>query len=847
MSPPPRLARLLIRLFASIERNESYLGDIDEIYAERIASGGVRRARLWYRREALRSLPAYLRDSLAWSLAMLKNYFKTAFRSLLRHRAYSLINILGLATGMACALLIWLWVQDELGFDRFHEHSGTLFRVERDNGNASTPYPFGPALEAELPEFADVARVGNPGTLLVQAGERSFYETGLLAVDPAFLRMFTFPMVRGEGDAALNRPFAVLISWDMADKYFPGRDPLGQTLTFNKEFVFTVAGVMKNPPPNSTLRAHFLVPLDRMEDLRATRDYWKDINRWDLQIFQTWVRLKNSTSAPEVGKKITALFDDHTKFGRGSWTLRPLTDIRLAMSRSQVILFSGLAFFILLVACVNFMNLATARAANRAKEIGLRKVVGAFRRSIVVQFLGEAFLTTVLAVLAAAVLFVFLFPAFQRISGKAIGLEAVLSWRFGVGLSAIILLTGFMAGSYPALLLSSFHPVTTLKGRWRAGARSASFRRGLVVFQFALSALLLIGTGVISRQVNHMRTMKLGYDKDHLIFLSLRTDTAKSFPVLKTELKSATLVQGATASFQLPTNNTMKETGTTWEGMDKEANHYVYYDDVDYDYVETLGLGLAAGRSFSRKFVSDAGGAFLVNETMVKQMGISSPAGAIGKILTSWNITGPIVGVLKDYNFQSARSAIEPQVVSLGRDKLRYAVFRLTGGLIQESLDRVKEAWRKVNPGHPFEYRFFDEAFENMYRDDERLGTMLKYFAFMGVMIACLGLFGLASFTAALRTKEIGVRKVLGASSPRLALLLGKEFFVWVAVANVLSWPVAFLAMNKWLETFAFRPAFGWWLFPAAAAGSLALALATVGYQAVRAARADPVESLKYE
>jgi putative ABC transport system permease protein len=844
---PPRLARLLVRLLASVERNEAYLGDIEEMYAERISAEGARPSRLWYWKETLGSFPAYLRDILYWSCCMFKNYAKTAFRALRRHKAYSILNIAGLAAGITCALLIWLWVQDELGFDRFHQNAGSLFRVERENRNSSTPYPFGPAIKAEIPEIANVTRVGNPGTVFVQAGEKSFYEQSFQAVDPAFLRMFTFPLVRGDAAAALSEPLSVVISQDMASKYFPGRDPMGQTLTVNRDFAFAVTGVMKNPPLNSTLRPHFLAPLDRMEDLRETRNYWKNINRWDLGIFQTWVELRDPASTADAEEKITRLYNDHTKWNSGPRKLMPLTAIRLAQSRSQVLLFSGLALFVLLVACINFMNLATARAANRAKEIGLRKVVGAFRRNIVAQFYGETFLTTLLAVLAAAALFVILLPAFQRVAGKEIGLAAVLNWRFGLGILAVILLTGFLAGSYPAVLLSALHPVKTLKGQWRAGARAAAFRRILVVFQFALSALLLVGTGVISRQVNHMRTMKLGYDKDNLVFLALREDTARTYPVLKNELQGDALVPGVTASFQPPMDNGMRETGTRWEGRDPEAELYAFYDDVDYDYVETMGLELAAGRPFSREFGSDAAGAFLVNERMVRQMNLSSPSEALGKSLTSWRKTGPIVGVLKDYHFQSAQSVIEPQVVSLGQDKLRFAVFRLKGGQIQDALNRVKAAWTKANPGHPFEYRFFDEAFDIMYRDDERLGTMLKYFALMGILVAGLGLFGLASFSAAQRTKEIGVRKVLGASTTRIAVLLAKEFLIWVAVANVLSWPVAFLLTNKWLAKYAYRPAFGWWLFLAAGAGSLAMALVTVGYQALRAARANPVASIKYE
>jgi len=784
---------------------------------------------------------------------MFKNNLKTAWRGLKRQKGYSFLNIIGLSAGIVCALLIWLWVQDELGFDHFHQNAATLFRAEyKQDGSQGTsspwtPYPMGPALRAEIPEITDVTRIGNPGVLLVQTGEKSFYESTLRAVDPAFLRMFTFALVRGEAEAVLSQPLSIVISRDMADKYFPGQDPVGRTLTINKDYAFSVTGIIKNPPPNSTLKPHFLVPLDHIEDLRSTKDYWKNINRWDLGIFTTWIRLRDPNSAPGVELKIGELVRRQKNGKTSPWILAPLLDMRLTESRSDILLFSGLAFFILLVACINFMNLTTARAANRAKEIGLRKTVGAFRKNIVAQFYGETFLATFLAFLAAVLLFIVLLPPFRSVSGKNIGLESALNWRFGLGMLSVFILTGVLAGSYPSLVLSSFHPARTLKGQWRAGTRSAAFRRVLVVFQFALSAFLLIGTGVIYRQVDHMRTMKLGYDKDHLIYVSLQNDTAKTYPVLKNELQADPLIAGVTASFQPPMDNGMRETGTRWEGRDPRAETYVFYDAVDYDFAETLGLEFAAGRAFSRKFGADRNGAFLVNERMVRQMNLASPSEAIGRTLSSWRVTGPIVGVLKDYHFQSARNVIEPQVVSLGQDNLRYAVFRLTGGRIQDSLDRIKSAWNKVNSGHPFEYRFFDEEFDLMYRADARLGAILKYFAVMGVVIACVGLFGLASFTAAQRTKEIGIRKVLGASTKGLVVLLSREFLIWVAVANILAWPAAFLVMNNWLRNFASRAGFGWWLYIAVAAGSLATAFATVGFQTLRAAKANPVEALKYE
>jgi len=812
---------------------------------------------------------------------MFRNYLKIALRNLWRHKGYSLINIAGLAVGMACALFILLWVQDELSFDRFHVNAKNLYRVEQDQAGGQgtfhvyvTPYPMGPGLKAEIPEIKDSTRVARPGTLLVRYGENAFFESRVGAVDPSVFEMFTFPLIRGNAEAALSQPGSLVITEDMAKKYFGDGDPIGKTVTINNTYPFSVTGVAKNVPANSTLMFDMLVPFDFVKTLGLYNDGWGNNN------ILTFVQLHEKSSVPAANQKITRLVWDRTLQGlradAETWkkiqsdpaarkrydnyvgpqfTLMPLIDINLygyfGFGRNNqaiqyVYTFAAIALFVLLIACINFMNLATARSANRAREVGLRKVVGALRKSIAGQFYGESILMAVLACLVALGLVVALFPVFNSLSGKQMTLASLLNWKFILGILAVTIVTGIVSGSYPALFLSAFRPVRVLKGRLGGGARSALFRKTLVVIQFGLSVLLLVSMGVVSRQLDYMRNKKLGYDKEHLVYLPLRGETPKTLPAFKDELLKTPRILGVTATHQPPTSISSNSWGADWDGKDPERRVLIGFGFVDFDYPETMKIDLVAGRTFSKAVASDLGRSFLVNEEVSKLMGLDA-ASAVGKRFQFAGINGTIIGVMKNFHYQSVRNSIEPLAVAVVPANLRFAVVRLKAGEIPASLDSVKSAWRKVYPQYPVEYRFFDEDFGRMYQSDARMGSILKVFAGMAVVIACLGLFGLASYTAEQRTKEIGVRKVLGASTPGIVLLLSKEFAKWVLTANLLAWPLAYFAMRKWLQGFAYKAGLAWWLFVLAGAGALAVALITVSYQAIRAALANPANALKYE
>lgn len=810
--------------------------------------------------------PSRLVPALGWS------YLKTAGRKMKRQKGYALINIAGLAVGLACALFIWLWVQDELGYDRFHANAPALFRIEQDQSGGQgtfhvyvTQYPMGPAVQAAIPEVKRAVRYSPVPGAILRAGEKVFVENRVRAVDPGFLEAFSFPLVRGDQATALQEPRSILISEEMAKKYFGSDDPVGRTLLLNNAHSLAVTGVLKNAPANSTIAFDMLVPFEFLRVLGV------DIGAWGSNSIITWVELHDPSAAPAVGAKITRFMEESLiEAYRGNaeilaqlrrrqpprYALMPLTDIRLKAvfgfgqaigTLQSVRSFSVIALLVLFIACINFMNLATARAAGRAKEVGLRKVAGARRGNIVAQFYGESALTTLLAVLAAVVLVAAFRPAFNAMAGKQIQLAALVSPPFLLGLLAATAVTALVAGSYPSLLLSSLRPARVFRGKVAAGGRSALLRRLLVMIQFSLSIALLVGTAVVYRQVQFMQARALGFDRDALIYLPLRGDAPASYPALKDELLRSPRVSYVSGTTQIPTFLSANSWGADWEGKDPENRVLVGITWSDFDYPEALGIQMAAGRTFRREFGTDRGAAFLVNEEVARLMGLR-PEEAVGKVFRFQGVAGPIVGVMKNYHYKPVQNPLEPMAVVVAPpDGLRFAVARLAGGDIQAALKQVEAAWRKVNPKLPFDYRFFDDDYGESYRQYEQMGEILGWFAGLAVFVACLGLFGLASFLAEQRRKEVGVRKVLGASSRNVVVLLTKEFSRWVVLANLIAWPVAYLALRSWLREFPFRTTIPPALFLLAGGAALAVALITVGGQAWRAARQNPADSLRYE
>jgi len=799
------------------------------------------------------------------------SYLKTSWRKMIRQKGYTFINVAGLAVGLACALFILLWVQDEASYDRFHVNARSLFRVEQDQSGGQgtfhvnvSQYPMGPAIQAAIPGIETSFRQSFTGGLLVRAGDKAFFENRVVAVDPAFLTAFTFPLLRGDREKALADPRSVVLSEEMAVKYFGAEDPVGRTLVVNDAHSLAVTGVAKKLPRNSTIAFDMLVPFEFLRSLGV------DIDRWGTNTILTWVGLRDPGAAAAVGEEITRfmteLFYDSVRGNpealaraRGvrmpRYSLRPLTDIRLKAvfgfgqtvgTIQSVRSFSLIALLVLLIACINFMNLSTARAAGRAKEVGLRKVVGALRRNVATQFFGESGLTVVLALVLALVVVAALRPAFNTLAGKEIQLGALLTAPFLLGLVGVVAVTAFVAGSYPALLLSSLRPSGIFRAGGVAGGRSPLLRRVLVMVQFGLSIALIVGTAVVYRQVGFMQVKALGFDQDRLIYLPLRGSAPSGYPALKAELLRSPLVPFVSGTGQIPTNISANSWNAEWEGRDPENRILIGITFADFDYPEALGVEMAAGRSFRPEHGTDRRGAFLVNEEVARLMGLRAED-AVGKTFRFAGIEGPIIGVAKNYHYKPVQFPLEPMAVVVSPEDVRFAIARLGGGDLPAALAQVESAWKAVYPRLPFEYRFFDEEFEASYRQYERMGAILVWFAGLAVFVACLGLFGLASFLAEQRRKEIGVRKVLGASSGQVIGLLSKEFAKWVVLANVLAWPAAYFAVRSWLRAFPYRTPIPWVPFVLAGAAALAIAILTVSGQALKAARANPTDALRYE
>ena len=787
---------------------------------------------------------------------MFKNYFKVALRNIIKHKGYSLINIAGLAIGLACCLFIWIWVQDELSYDKFHENDPYLYRVEENQYYSGrvyhvtvTPYPLAPALKDDFPEIAEATRYVGVGGQLLRYGEKAFFESRIRAVDPSFFRMFTFPFVKGNSDTALDDFFSIVISEEIAEKYFGEEDPIGKIMQANNQTDFTVTGVMKNVPSNSYLQFDIVIPYALLKKLGAVND------SMGSNSIATFVQLRESASLQDVNEKIRGFIKKHVPDSVTELELALYSRIHLhqyfgyekeGMQVKYVYIFSVIAMFVLLIACINFMNLSTARSANRAKEVGVRKVVGALKGHIVRQFYGESVIYAFIALVFAFALVMLLMSSFNNLSGKEISLDVLGNWKILIGFIGITLFTGLVAGSYPALFLSAFQPVRVIKGSLRSGVGSTVFRRVLVVIQFALSIFLIIGTVVVYKQLQYMKNRDVGYDKEHLVYIPMRGRTATHYSALKTALERDPRILGVSGSNHRPSLIGSNSGGADWEGKDPDQVLLIGMSSVDFDYTETVGIEMVEGRSFSEEYATDLTEAFIVNEEVAKLMGKKSVA---GERFSFAGRDGHIIGVMKNFHYYSLRNKIEPLAIYMrpASEGFYYTLIKIPPENISDSLDFVRKTWQSVVPDFPFDYSFLVEDFEYYYRSEERMMDLLKYFSILAVFIACLGLFGLASFTAEQRTKEIGIRKVLGASPPQITLMLCKEFFFLVLLANIISWPVAYFIMRNWLQDFAYRTGLGVFTFVMTMVLALVIALLTVSFQAVKAAVANPVNALKYE
>jgi putative ABC transport system permease protein len=798
---------------------------------------------------------------------MLRNYLKTALRNLRAHAGTSLINIAGLAVGMACSILIMLFVFDELGYDKFNANYDRIWRVTRKWFNADgvvnlhlgqVAPQIGPLLKNDFPEILQAVRMIQTEGLLINAGPTYFEEDRFFFAEESLFDVFTFKMTAGDPATALSDPFSVVITTDMARKYFGAEDPIGRPITIQasgRSADLKITGVVEPLPAASHFHPDFLGSFKTFEAIVGPRE----LENWGSNNYATYLLLPPGYDISRLAGRLDAFMDRHMSPGVSAETkleLQPLADIHLRSQLDSEIeangdikyvrVFSIVALFVLLVACVNFMNLATARSAGRAREVGLRKVVGARRSQLVRQFLGESVLTAIVSLIAALGLVILALPTFNRFLGRSLSLSP--GGPLLLFLAAITGFVGLVSGLYPAFFLSGFRPARVFKGA-AGGTKGISFRKTLVVFQFAISIALIVCVGVVSGQLRFMRTKSLGFDKEHVVVLPSSPAMTRDLESFKTRLLANPDILGVSAAKRVPSGRLLDSAQARLVSGDERRSIDFRIANllVDFDYIPTYGIQMAAGRNFSRTMGTDAAQAFIINEAAARRIGWSKAEEAVGQAFEYGRRGGQIIGVVKDFHFESLHEEISPIVMYISSTDLQRISVRIAPRDILRTMAFLRSVWAEMRPNRPFSYFFIDESFDRLYKSEDNLERIFRTFAWLSVGIGCLGLFGLAAYSAERRTKEIGIRKVLGASPAGLALLLSKEFTRWVLLANFVAWPVAYFAMSRWLRQFAYRADIDPWIFVLAGALALAIAFLTVGAQAAKTALADPVRSLRYE
>jgi putative ABC transport system permease protein len=854
---PPAFSLWIIKKIQSPYSRTPLLGDLEEEFVLLCGETGTKNARRWFRWQVLKSLPFALSHSIYWRIEMFRNYLRVALRNVRRNMAFSLINISGLAIGMACCILILLWIQDELSFDRFHRHADRLGRVivEVEHSGqkpwAVTEAPLSQALKEAYPEIVQAAPMQLGRRFRVKYGEKQFNETRNIFAGPAFFDMFTFPLIKGNPETALNGKRSVVITQKMAQKYFGAEDPLGKTLNFDDSFDLQVTGVLQNIPKNSHLQFDFVLPFNWLEDLG------QDIHNWGNFNFFTYVLLEKDASADQVSRKISGYLRAVAPENNRRLFIQPLGQIHLfsnfeydalAVNNSDysyIFIFASIALFVLFIACINFINLTTARSSNRAKEVAMRKVVGAERKDIIRQFFGESLAFSSVAFgLALALVFLFL-PVFNNLSDKQLLLDLTGNVWIPIGLIGIAFFTGLLSGGYPSLYLSSFQPGKVLKRSFIADPKSSHYRKALVVIQFSLSIILIIATTVVDNQIDYIQNRKLGFEKENLIYMPLVGGIRQQYETVKNEWLRNSNITGVTASSNLPSFGRNWATGSlNWEGKDPSEKIIMQGVDVDYDFFETFGMQMIEGREFSREFPTDENSGIILNETALNTMGIQSP---VGKRISIGGWQGTIVGIVQDYNFKSLHNRIEPLIHVMINRQLNFIFVRIKSQNMSSTIKFLQNQWESYNSQYPFEFGFVDTLLGNLYENEKKVRAIFNSFTFLAIFISCLGLFGLAFYLTERRTKEIGVRRVCGASVPKIVMMLSKDFLKWVFIANIIAWPVAYYFMDRWLQNFAYRTSTNIGSFLLSGVLAMVIALLTVSYQTVKAATANPSDSLRYE
>ncbi len=860
---PPRVAKWIISRLAVYEKEHALADAIEAEYFDIRDRHGAILSWIWYWFCTMGTLFHYIKFSLLWSMTMLKNYLKITLRNIKRHKTFSFINISGLAVSIACCLMILMHIRFESSYDNYHRDADRIYRLGIDidtpafkRTSTNISYCEAPYLKENFPQVEAVARFRRTYSVIVRKGETVFYEDNFIRADNEIFDVLTFQFIQGAPEKALIRPGTLVISESVGHKYFGNESPMGQTIQVRGD-EFVITGVIADPPKNTHLRFKFIASMIGHEVPEWAK------NRWNTTSFYTYVKFCPEVDADKLLRQIESGANKNRIIKEGekfTYFLQPLKDIHLFShvsgeldppgSPTYLLIFGVIAGLILIIASINFINLSTARAAARSKEVGMRKIVGAFRKQLIVQFLGESLLTTLLAVFLAFLIAIVFLPLYSNLTEIPYTMRDLVRFELLLAMIGIILFSGVVAGSYPAFFLSALRPIAIFKGKQGGHSKGNRLRRVMVVGQFIVSFMLIAGTLVVTQQVGYMKNRNLGFEKEQKAVIPVRqgTNISDNFETVKAEFLKYSGVTGAAVSSGVPGQ---LDSGANVRLVNEaeDMSQWMYYLFVDTDFFREYGITLAAGRAFQKELVSDQGEAFMVNETAVKKFGWGDPKEALGKTLWSGydGTQGEIIGVVKDFHFYGLQQEIGPIIIAVRPDEYAYITLTLSTENIGQTLSSVKNTWRSLFPGIPFDYFFVDTYFDRFYREEEKVATLVRVFSILAISIACLGILGLTAHTTQRRTKEIGIRKVIGASAARIAGLLTGEFVKWIVFANLIALPAAYYILNKWLSGFAYRVGFSVWFLLVPSAFTLGLAALTVSYHTIKAATANPVESLRYE
>jgi putative ABC transport system permease protein len=869
----PELARKFLSLMSVYHKKHSIIEDFEETFAEIQKSEGSFNAKRWYWSNTLKSISGYLKLTVSWRFTMFMNHLKVAYRNFIRHKLYSFINVFGLAVGLSICMIISLWVLRELSYDRFHENADRIYRIEREllRDNLYSRWPivggaYKQALVDDYPEVVNATRFWRR-EFAIKDRKNYIHRQELFAVDNSIFEIFDFRLKEGDEQNALTNPRTVVLTRKNAFKYFGSEDAVGKFLTFEwegEQVDFKVTGILEEVPENSHVHFDMLISIASYSA--------EEFADWRSNYLYTYVLVSEDTSKSELEEKLKTFVTQRLEPHYGDLLilnkdmgihdvlkmhLFPINDIHLypsinweveaGGSISAVYIFSSIAVLILIIACLNFVNLSTARANKRAKEVSLRKTVGAAKSQLKVQFIRESVLLAFVALCLAFIMSSLFIQAFNGIFTENLSLSKLLQPKNLVILVGATFFVGVLAGLYPAFYLTRFEPVEVLKGGPHSRSGKSVFRRNMVIVQFSISIVLIVGMFTVFKQMRYIQTRSLGYDKENVAILPVRSrQVAQNYESFRNELKNNSQILSVSASSEVPADTHYSNTNYRRPDSDEPILLYQFFSD--YDYIETYRMEVIAGRAFSREFSTDTEGTLMLNESAALRFGWT-PEEAVGKKLHQGdpNNAVQVVGVVRNFNFKSLRREVEPIALILYPDYIRKISVRIMPGDIERMLTFIQEKWESTFSGEEFEFSFLDNRINQLYASEKKMQNIFVIFSFLSILVACLGLLGLVSFTAELKTKEIGIRKVLGASTGNVILLMSKEFIKWIVLANIVAWPLAWFLMNKWLQNFAYRANLGLFIFLLAGFVTMLIAIFTFTFQTVKMACANPVNSLRYE